>query len=435
MSILLEKARQLLTEKELCDHCLGRVFSQLGSGLRNHQRGFALRVVLNMEERAIAHAEAKCQVCNGIFADVSAWAERAVTAVEGLEFQTYLMGTRVPSQIERAEQSLAQKYQIKSEPFKQEFNREVGRLFGMLWAERGRQVQVDFRDPEIVLLMDLTNSTLKVQINPLFIYGRYRKLVRTIPQTRWPCRHCRGRGCAECHFTGKTYQESVEELISSPLLRETRGSGTAFHGAGREDIDVLMLGSGRPFVLEIKEPRIRTLDLGALQAEVNASAAGKIEISSLQFVKTSVVERVKNIEAEKIYEARVRCNGPVNPNRFNEALQQLRATPIEQRTPTRVSHRRADLVRRRRVLEIFGELLSPTEALLKIHCEGGLYIKELISGDGGRTRPSFSELLGTASEVTELTVLEVRGDFTLTPSPSPRHGEGRHSPFPRREGG
>jgi len=36
-----------------------------------------------------------------------------------------------------------------------------------------------------------------------------------------------------------------------------------------------------------------------------------------------------------------------------------------------------------------------------------LYIKELISGDGGRTKPSLSELLGTETEVKELDVVDV----------------------------
>ncbi len=420
MSALLEKARQLLVNGNLCDHCLGRAFSQLGAGLRNHQRGRALRIVLNMEGYAVQDQE--CRICSGAFEHVREWAGRAVAAVEGLEFQTYLMGTRVPPPIALAEQALREKHQLKGEPFKQEFNREVGRLFGALLAERGHPVTVDFLDPEIVLVMDIEKSELELRINPLFIYGRYKKFVRTIPQTRWPCRQCRGRGCPECAFTGKTYQESVEELISPPLLRETRGTGTAFHGAGREDIDALMLGSGRPFVIEIEEPKVRTLDLERLQREINANAARKVEVSELQFVKGSVVERLKSIEAEKVYEARVRFAEPVKPEQLQEVLERLRGATIEQRTPTRVSHRRADLVRTRRVPEIDGELLSPTEAILKIHCEGGLYIKELVSGDGGRTRPSLSELLDTQAEVTELNVLEVLGDFFgggKTPPPAP----------------
>lgn len=411
MSALLEKARQILAEGDLCDHCLGRAFSHVGRGLRNAQRGRSLRTVLNMEGHVFVENEQSCRVCKGIFSQVQRWATRALTAVEGIEFRTYLMGTRVPSHIESAELALTEKYELQGEPFKQEFNREVGRLFGMLLAERGHPVVVDFLDPEIVLLMDLEKSELHLRINPLFIYGRYKKFVRTIPQTRWPCRRCRGRGCPECNFTGKTYQESVEELISPPLLRETQGTGTAFHGAGREDIDALMLGTGRPFVIEIKEPKVRTLDLEKLQKEINENAAGKVEVSELQFVKGSVVERLKNTEAEKVYEAKVRFAEPIKLEQLQEVLGRLRGATIEQRTPARVAHRRADLVRTRRVLEISGELLSPPEALITVHCEGGLYIKELVSGDGGRTRPSISELLGTAAEVTELNVLEVRGNF------------------------
>ena len=52
------------------------------------------------------------------------------------------------------------------------------------------------------------------------------------------------------------------------------GTGAKFHGAGREDIDVRMLGSGRTFVLEILEPKIRDLDLETLQEEVNNYARG-----------------------------------------------------------------------------------------------------------------------------------------------------------------
>ena len=346
----------------------------------------------------------------------SATAERAITAVAGLEFRTYLMGTRVPPAIAAAEQALTQKHQLKSEPFKQEFNREVGRLFGTLLAERGHLVQVDFLDPEIVFLMDIEKSELRLRINPLFLYGRYRKLVRTMPQTRWPCRRCRGRGCPGCAFTGKTYQESVEELVSAPLLREARGSGTAFHGAGREDIDALMLGTGRPFALEIKEPKIRRLDLARLQQEINEGAVGRVEVCGLQFVQGSVVERLKKTEAEKTYEAKVRFARPVTAEQFQAVVGSLQGATIEQRTPSRVRHRRADLVRLRRVLEISGDLLSSTEAVIKIHCEGGLYIKELVSGDGGRTRPSLSELLAIPAAVTELNVLAVLGDFLHVPA-------------------
>jgi tRNA pseudouridine synthase 10 len=59
------------------------------------------------------------------------------------------------------------------------------------------------------------------------------------------------------------------------------------------------------------------------------------------------------------------------------------------------------------LLDADGTLLSLHEADLILRGEGGLYIKELVSGDGGRTIPSLSERLGIASRVAELAVIDV----------------------------
>ena len=44
---------------------------------------------------------------------------------------------------------------------------------------------------------------------------------------------------------------------------------------------------------------------------------------------------------------------------------------------------------------------------LLIECEGGLYIKELISGDENRSKPSVSEILGTSARCVQLDVMHV----------------------------
>jgi tRNA pseudouridine synthase 10 len=65
------------------------------------------------------------------------------------------------------------------------------------------------------------------------------------------------------------------------------------------------------------------------------------------------------------------------------------------------------MVRRRKVHS--AKLISFDESVffMEIRCDGGLYIKELVSGDGGRTKPNLSELLGTEVEVKELDVVDV----------------------------
>lgn len=59
------------------------------------------------------------------------------------------------------------------------------------------------------------------------------------------------------------------------------------------------------------------------------------------------------------------------------------------------------------MIELRAELLGNKEASLTIKTESGTYIKELISSDNGRTKPSISEILGMKCKVKELDVLGV----------------------------
>jgi tRNA pseudouridine synthase 10 len=69
-----------------------------------------------------------------------------------------------------------------------------------------------------------------------------------------------------------------------------------------------------------------------------------------------------------------------------------------------VVHRRAEL---KRIKKVYSAKLSGE--YIVIQCEGGLYVKELISGDDRRTTPSLSALLGVNAKVEELDVMEVKG--------------------------
>ena len=126
-----------------------------------------------------------------------------------------------------------------------------------------------------MIRVDGLTLRVDIDIRPVFLYGRYRKLSREIPQTRWPCRACRGRdeGCESCQGTGLQYPDSVQDLIGEPIRQALNAEDTSFHGMGREDIDVRCLGSGRPFVLEIKNPLVREHDLEELVSLVNANGS------------------------------------------------------------------------------------------------------------------------------------------------------------------
>ncbi len=411
---LLDAARRVLETGPLCDACLGRPFADRSHGLTNATRGQGLRVAVALEADEPFDADEECWVCDGAAAAFDAWADRAVEAIGDIDFATYQVGTRATPLIEENERLLREMADLDEdagEQFKSEMNREVGKRVG-----RETGAEVDFERPDVQLLLDLEADTVEATINSAFVYGRYRKLERGIPQTEWPCRECNGSGtragepCVYCEGTGYQYPESVEQLTAPPIQAAMDGSDATFHGAGREDIDATMQGTGRPFVVEVEAPASRFPDVEALETTVNDFADGKVEVEGLQLATYEMVERVKRLDASKTYRAAVAIEEPVEEDRFEAALESLDGVTVEQETPTRVDHRRASKVRTRTVYEIDGHLESPTEATVEIHGEGGLYVKELVSSDNGRTTPSLAGELGVDCHVDALDVLAVEGE-------------------------
>ncbi|HTX44611.1 MAG TPA: tRNA pseudouridine(54/55) synthase Pus10, partial [Methanocella sp.] len=347
---------------------------------------------------------------------IEKWADRCIGAIKGYEYDTLLVGTKVPPiYSEKEEVAWAECGVTHAEPLKAELNREVGKAVSLKTGK-----DVDFKRPDVVFTIDLAADKVLLKVNSLFLYGRYMKYVRDIPQTRWPCRECGGKGmkgdveCSHCKGTGRMYPTSVEEQINHEAIKEFNADDAILHGAGREDIDARMLGDGRPFVMEVIGPRIRWVGLDGLREKINASAAGKVSVSGLNYADKSAVEAVKSARLNKTYRLKVIYNDDISIETLKSSLATLSRSTILQRTPERVSHRRADLERKRNVYDIALEELNEADKyfIITVRCEGGLYVKELVSGDSGRTSPSLSAVLGVRARVAELDVISVEGGIS-----------------------
>jgi len=204
------------------------------------------------------------------------------------------------------------------------------------------------------------------------------------------------------------YPESVEEIIEKPFLDATGGVKASFHASGREDIDARMLGKGRPFVIEITQPKERFLNLKKLEETVNAYAKGKVEVSDLRFADKDVVRKLKKAEsAQKEYRVIMEFENKITVKDLRLLEEKLTNTVVKQRTPIRVLHRRANLTREKYIYEVRLKKLSPKKAEMKTRCQGGLYVKELVTGDDGRTTPNVSEILKNKAKPITLDVLNV----------------------------
>ena len=388
------------TDGKICKHCLGRKLSKTVEGSNNIERADKVCGQLGIDL-----SDVECSVCDNIFDKLDdELYEKIDSKIDqlGVEFETFLVGSQIPKDVVRRDEELSEKLGLDVETIKKEVNRLIGLE---LWQRYNKEAEFERQD--IVFNIDLVKKPkVRIQINPLYIEGKYNKYKRGIPQTKWPCSKCKGRGCDECNGTGKQYPESVEELISEHFLRLTKGREAKFHGAGREDIDVLMLGSGRQFVLEIKEPRIRKLDLGKIEEEINEINRGKTAYHNLKLCERPRKAEIKEAssDAYKIYEARVRCDESYDEDKLKELLE---LSQINQKTPLRVLRRRADMERVKHVLDVSYEVIDDKTFTMKIKTEGGLYIKELISGDEGRSQPNVSDILGVNAVCEQLDVLEV----------------------------
>ena len=436
---MLEIATKLLLENQLCDYCLGRQFALLGYGLSNKERGNIIKnaIVMELYEKlsekkenlitiqniakfgnsvALKALEKKgydikqyenekinCSLCQGLFSDLNGHINAIYEKIKNENFNSFLIGAVLPPILVENEDMLRAKYQISAgESIKSDFTREVGKKLSDLIEK-----DVDFELPDITIIINMIEKQIFIQKRSVYIYGRYKKFIRTIPQTKWICWQCGGKGCTICNFTGKRYLESIQELIAEPILQATKGIDSKFHGAGREDIDALMLGNGRPFVVEIINPQKRVINLKKIERKINKKAKKKIQVSNLSYSDKRKVQELKNFacKTQKTYKAKIKVDRMISEKEIKRLEKEFAGIQIKQKTPNRVLHRRSDLERIKMVYEVQLNKLSDFDFEAIITGEGGLYIKELISGDEGRTNPSFSSKLNCNAKCVQLDVI------------------------------
>ncbi len=450
--MIFDKVLEIYQKYYICIHCLGRMFSLLGSYTTNYERGNSLLLSLTMEnhsnylsgdnvlqkksitnlkllaENAYYYPSQKvlsneglnfvkndsnqvCYLCHNIFSDFHKYIKKSTELLKEIEFNNFLIGSSPKAQIINQEDKFKAEFNLlEAESFKSHFNRVIGKELMKILNK-----PPEFNHPEALLIIsfDFENFNVELILKSIYIYGRYNKSIRGIPQTHWFCKKCMGEGCELCNYTGKQYLTTVEDLISPGFVLASKAHDSKFHGAGREDIDVRMLGSGRPFILELRNPKIRNLDLVKIERHVNKKNRKKIRINNLRYSsKKEVIELKSNAkDTKKVYKAIVKAESKIDKEKFGSIVLELKKSfenqEIHQRTPYRVSHRRADKIRDKFIYQINGKYINPKIFEFIIETQGGTYIKELISGDEGRTTPSFSEIFKTKLVCKELDVLEI----------------------------
>jgi tRNA pseudouridine synthase 10 len=396
--MIIGTAAKMLEMGYVCDHCLGRQFAKLMRGGTNVERGRIIRDFMALEYESgelkaepsnfHCHFHAKrnetdnvkpreCVVCGNVFENLGKLSADALKKLEKMDFENFMIGVKMNDSLVMKEESLWEKMGIKhSEPIKTEINRE---LTNIISSATGSKTEPN--SPDVIIIIDLQKKQTEILSNPLFVYGNYKKFERGLPQTSSPL-----------------YKQTVQDIISKPLVKQTSASSNVLHALGREDKDARCL-VWRPFVLELKHPLRRKVNLRKISSEINKSE--KVKVRSLRFSGRKEIIAIKSSKPYKVYMVIVEFEEPVE--KIDDAKKIVGV--VRQMTPARILGRKEDRTKHKKVKSIKWKRINSKTYQFEITAESGLYLHELVSGDSGRTRPSIAQLLVKKAKIREFDLI------------------------------
>ncbi|MCL4334093.1 MAG: tRNA pseudouridine(54/55) synthase Pus10 [Candidatus Thermoplasmatota archaeon] len=346
---------------------------------------------LSYHGEADAETHGVCDLCGGLLEHIEDYFNMFREEALQYEFSTFLIGVKARNDSIQKDIETIAKAGGKIRNYKEEFQFQLGSMI-----EERLHYRADFRKPELTFTVDQENMGFDVWVRPIYVKGRYLKKRRGIPQSPWikPGR-------------GKEAEKSVSEYIGQQVCDSFGGRNYNFFASGREDVDALMLGTGRPFYVEVKFPRRRETDFPSLGARVLSTSGGGVEVIDLSLANQTEVEEMKVQKPDKTYEVGLVIEGGEVAT-IAEKLEERKGIKISQRTPNRVLGIRKDKIRERTIRSIEIKSFEGNNLVLVIRAEAGTYIKEFVTGDNGRTVPNLRDELDVNVKIEYLNVLEVK---------------------------
>ena len=235
----------ILKKYDLCDQCLGRLFSK--------QLHLSSNKFLGKKLKKNYTSKGKCYVCKDLFSNLDYFLKLMLDLSSNYEFQTYGVGIIIKPSIVDRDDFIRSKYKLKGiDSIKTDIAKELIKLF-----TKKTQKTLDSFDPEITFTVNLKDESCQLHSKSITIFGKYIKSERGYAQKQTSCDNCSGTGCRVCDFHGISEFESIEGIISKLIFKKFGGTTTKFTWIGGEDKSSLVLGNGRPFFVKIKNPSKR----------------------------------------------------------------------------------------------------------------------------------------------------------------------------------
>lgn len=373
------KQKHLLSQRlekdyTLCNHCFYRQLEQT--------KGISKR-----SKRKVRNS-VQCYICSGLMSHLDRIIKLiGISVGKKYEFYSFLIGATLPRQIYEREDKIRARYKLRGrESIKKQFVKELGTKFTRITKMKLEHIIPDIR---INVVIDSKNDIfVNAKTSPLILIGHYVKRNRGLPQKKVKCTNCFGTGCSTCNYSGAALDNTIEGLIATRILLLTHGQNPKFLWVGSEDPDSLVLGKGRPFFLQISNPRIRSLKTN-LRFRANGICVminGKLNYLPEQPVRFTTKTKIL-----------VRSSAEVSKFDLSK-LNVLRDSLVTFEIRSRLV--------RKKIYSIRTLQINDKEFILVIDADGGFAIKQFVGGQR-YTKPNVSEIIGTKCECVLFDILDV----------------------------
>ena len=290
----------ILENYDLCEYCAGRIFSKLVGKPTSKTLG---KKYLKKFSKNTNHI---CYICKNIFESLDALLTNIHEKSHDVDFKTFNLGLRIKPSILERDDYLKSKFKIKGiESIKFGISMELAKKI----SRRTKSERI-MNHPDVFIEIDLKDNSCTLRTKPLFVYGRYNKKIRKLPQKQVSCKYCTGIGCHNCNFTGMENIETIEGKISTLLIKKFDAKQVKINWIGGEDQSSLVLGNGRPFFTKILNPKKRnqilrkTSDLDGIYLselrKLSVQPKGSIPFKSRVTVTINTEKTISLIQLKKL---------------------------------------------------------------------------------------------------------------------------------------
>lgn len=372
---IVSKANTIIKKYDLCDYCLGRLFSK--------QLHLSSNKLLGKKLKQNSNSTEKCYVCKNIFENLNHFLKLMLDTSSNYSFTSFSVGAMIKPSIVDRDDFIRSQYKLKGiDSIKTDITKELGRLYS-----KKTKRTIDHQDPEITFTMNLKDESCQLRSKSITFSGRYIKSQRGLAQKQESCDNCLGKGCRICEFHGITEFDSVEGIISKIVFKKIGGTTAKFTWIGGEEKSSLVLGTGRPFFVKLQNPFKRN-------AKFPNVITDTIKITNLKLIYESPK---KSLKFNSSISAKISTDSEIDLKSLKK-LKELLTTPV-------VVYDKSGKRSEKKIFEVNYKKNSNNLFTLTVKAEGGLPIKRFVTGD--EITPGISTILNISCVCEEFDFLDI----------------------------